>query len=148
MYATLNTIYNGRISWHPQSFVERGTYHLWAHLSFMHPTKKPRPPKGLLQIHLTWPWVNQLGANVKSTRNNNIWVVHNLRAFMLDEWEVRLYTIIPSLHLSSTPWCWHRFFFVRESIEQSYSRTIMHERSLKWRLERVEGTLGNRAHEH
>ena len=69
-----------------------------------HPSNiKTWPPLGVLPIHLKWPQVHQFGvfkasSSVELTKNNNIHDAYYFTAFMLDEWEIHLYTI-SLLHL-------------------------------------------------
>ena len=90
--------------WH----VERGNHCLWAYLSSTQHWNLTLNRNGLLPIHLKWSRVHYFGIfevnfSVKWAIKSNLRDAYYFMAFMLDEWEVRSYAIIPSLILVSSP---------------------------------------------
>ena len=78
---------------------------LYTSILLIHPTWLPI---GLLPIHLEWIQADSFGifktnSDIESTKRSNLRAAQHAipMAFMLDEWEVHSYTILPSLFLES-----------------------------------------------
>lgn len=104
-------------------------------------------PYRVVAIHLKWTRVHSFGevdSGIKSTKKSNLRATCYLNAFMLDEQEVHMYTIVsslsPSVMLHHSEWVIQQAYICTNlqmviggaNQNKKHNTTIMH---LRWRPE-------------